>query len=631
MKPVETAAEPTAADVRGEGRMASRPGLPRTLLVAAWIALVAGAAELLVVGIRKGIFGEVLRISRQIVWLAPVGELMLLLPAALLLFAVGRLWSRAASLQAAVLTLGFLGCISVFLFTGFLHDIAILVLAAGCAWRGARAAERHPERFFRMVRRTAMPLLLLFAVLAGVVNLKIALDERRAVRALPAARPGAPNVVLIIWDTVRAASLSLLGHDRPTTPNLEALAERGVTFERAIATAPWTLPSHASMLTGAYPHRTSATWSRPLDGALPTLPEVLSRRGYATGAFAANVLYVQWENGLDRGFARFEDYRVTPGQALMSTGLGRRLITGRFGWETGMAVRLIDYRQFVGRKLGEQVNADFLAWRDGLDARPWFAMLNYFDAHLPYVPPAPFAGAFGVPRPHTTLLDRLRREWERDGFWDMPEEELAAEVAAYEESIAYLDAQLGTLVHALDERGELDNTLVIVTSDHGEEFGEHGDFEHGTNLYMEQLHVPLVVSMQGVVPDGLRVAEPVSIASIPATVMDLIGGESDTTFAAVPLTEVWAGTAGGPALAELTPGLSPKERMRALVLGEHHYIQNPGGEEELYDWRSDPAERSDLAADPGFLARRAELRALLDHALECLGLDCRRLPAGNSP
>jgi arylsulfatase A-like enzyme len=611
------------------GGSARAPSFPAFLLITIWLAFVAAAAELLVVGIRKGLFHEVLRISRQIVWLAPVGELMLLLPPALLLWLVGRVWRPAGSLRALVLVLGFLGGLGVLLFAGFLHDIAILVLAAGCAWQAARAAAREPARFIRLARRTTPALALVFVALAGVVNGKIALDERQAVRALPAAPANAPNVLLIIWDTVRGASLSLLGHDRPTSPNLEALAATGVTFERAIATAPWTLPSHASMLTGAYPHRTSASWTTPLDDALPTLAEVLARRGYATGAFAANVLYVQWENGLDRGFSRFEDYRVTPGQALMSTGLGRRLITGRFGWETGMAVRLLDYRQFVGRKLGAQVNEDFLEWRDDAGDRPWFAMLNYFDAHLPYVPPEPFAGRFGVPRPQTSLLDRIRREYERDGFWDMPAPELAAEVAAYEESIAYMDAQLDVLIDSLDAHGELDNTLIIVTSDHGEEFGEHGDFEHGTNLYMEQLHVPLVVSMPGEVPAGVRVTEPVSIAAIPATVMQLIGERADTTFAAVPLTEAWKeGVATAPALAELTPGLSPTQRMRALVLDELHYIRNPDGGEELYDWAADPAEQFDLAAEARLAPRREGLSALLDYALECRGFDCARRTVG---
>jgi arylsulfatase A-like enzyme len=291
-----------------------------------------------------------------------------------------------------------------------------------------------------------------------------------------------------------------------------------------------------------------------------------------------------------------------------------------------MAVRLLDYRQFVGRKLGAQVNEDFLAWRDRQAERPFFALLNYFDAHLPYVPPQPFAGAFGVPRPETTLLERIRREWQRDGFWDMPEAELAAEVAAYEESIAYVDAQLGALVAALEERGDLDNTLIIVTSDHGEEFGEHGDFEHGTNLYMEQLHVPLVVSFPGEVPAGVRVAGPASIGAIPATIMDLIESGDETAFPTWSLAHSWsAGGTKGLALAELTPGLSPRQRMNAAILDEHHYVRNPDGTEELYDWTVDAEERLDLAADTRFAGERARLSALLDDALKCRGFDCARL------
>src|SRR5690606_25421553 len=278
---------------RGESMRESldrtRSGATQLAIITFWLALATAAAELVIVGVRKGVFREVLRISRQIVWIAPIGELMLPLPTALLLWLLGRIWPRLATLRTILLVLGFQALISVFLFTGFLHDFAILPLAAGCAWQLARAAGGSPDRFLRLARRTTPVFAILFIALAGVVNLKIALDERRAVSALPEAPAGAPNVLLIIWDTVRAASLSLFGHDRPTSPNLEALAARGVSFDRAIATAPWTLPSHASMLTGAYPHRTSVTWTRPLDDALPTLPEVLARRGYLTGAFAANV------------------------------------------------------------------------------------------------------------------------------------------------------------------------------------------------------------------------------------------------------------------------------------------------------------------------------------------------------
>jgi arylsulfatase A-like enzyme len=349
----------------------------------------------------------------------------------------------------------------------------------------------------------------------------------------------------------------------------------------------------------------------------PTLAEVLAAHGYVTGAFSANLLYVHWESGLDRGFTRFEGYRTTPGQIFLSTALGRRIITGKHGWETGLVVRLAGYRDFVGRKRADDVNASVLEWIDDRGGRPYFAFLNYFDAHLPYMPPAPFAGRFGRPRPRPSLAERIRREWTRDGYWDMPAEELEAEIAAYQEAIAYLDDRLGRLLDTLERRGGLENTLIVLTSDHGEEFGEHGDYEHGSNLYMEQLHVPLVIAFPGRVPEGVRVAEPVSIRDVPATVMELLGLPPTQGFAGASLAGSWTGSATPrPAVAELAPGLRPEHRMRAVVAGRFHYVLNPAGRRELYDWVADPAERSNLIATSMGSAAARRLDALLGLVLQ---------------
>src|SRR5262249_1413595 len=128
----------------------------------------------------------------------------------------------------------------------------------------------------------------------------------------PAPPRGAKNVLLIVLDTVRAQSLSLYGYSRDTTPNLRRIAARGVRFDQALSTAPWTAPSHASMFTGRWPHELSIGWSRPLDATHPTLAEFLSARGYKTAGFVANTTYCSYETGLDRGFARYDDYDVTP-------------------------------------------------------------------------------------------------------------------------------------------------------------------------------------------------------------------------------------------------------------------------------------------------------------------------------
>ena len=136
--------------------------------------------------------------------------------------------------------------------------------------------------------------------------------------------PGARNVVLIVWDTVRASYLSLYGYQRDTTPNLAAWARKGVCFERAIAPAPWTFPSHSSFFTGQWPFRVNTQWQYTLDASHSTLAGYLSSRGYQTTAFVANIDSCNYETGLDRGFAHYEDFALTP-RSLVSRSVGGRV------------------------------------------------------------------------------------------------------------------------------------------------------------------------------------------------------------------------------------------------------------------------------------------------------------------
>ena len=148
---------------------------------------------------------------------------------------------------------------------------------------------------------------------------------RESGRPLPPAN--SPNVLLIVLDTVRADRLSLYGYERPTTPNLERLSKRGIRFDRARATAPWTLASHASMFTGHWPHELVTEWMTPLQGNLPMLAEYLGAHGYATAGFVANVLYCSQNSGLARGFTHYEDYILEKLAPLRTSGLVERTTT----------------------------------------------------------------------------------------------------------------------------------------------------------------------------------------------------------------------------------------------------------------------------------------------------------------
>jgi arylsulfatase A-like enzyme len=277
-----------------------------------------------------------------------------------------------------------------------------------------------------------------------------------------------------------------------------------MVFDRAIATSSWSLPSHASMFTGRQAEELNANWETPLDSRMPTLAEVLGSRGYRTVGFVGNVVLCSYESGLTRGFQWYEDYRVSWGTLAYSTAMGRVVIDDpRFR-------RLVGWYEAPWRKPAPGLTASLLHWIDGHRDRPFFGFVNYFDAHNPYL-----ADRFGAGGVRQDPLVGSETNWTPEG--------IAAERVAYEASIAAIDASLDGLFAGLERRGLRDNTLVILTSDHGEEFLEHGQMLHGSNLFMTSVHVPLVLLWPGRIPAGRRIAQAVSLRRIAATVEDLAG------------------------------------------------------------------------------------------------------------
>ena len=523
--------------------------------------------------------------------MAPVAYAVLFaVPAAGAALLAGRR-PRARWLPWLIGILTFLSAYSVLLLATTLYDSARLIVAAGLAVRLGTLAAQHEPRVRRWLAPVLATLALACLALGGGYNILISVRERRALAALPAARPGEPNILFLIWDTVRAPELELYGYPRPTTPNLDRLARRGVAFDYAISTAPWTLPSHAGMFTGLYPHQLSAGWTRPLDDRHPTIAEVLAAHGYVTAGFVANTFYTSRETGLARGMAHFEDFGFTPGNFLMSTALGRMLANDRPLREAMGNVQL------PGRKTADRIDGDFLRWLGRRPAgHPFFAFLNYYDAHSPYLPPAPYDTLFQAHR-----QDRKPLIWMG---WLMTPAQVRAERDAYDASIAYLDSRLGTLVDSLRARGLLDNTIVVLAADHGEEFGEHGVFTHGNSLYIPSLHVPLVIVGPGVSP-ARRVPHMVSLRDIPATLLDLAGIRR-SPFPGASLARFWReGPAErGPAVplvaevgkASNVPGRYPVAvgDMHSVFTDGFHLIIDGNGREELYDLRQDPGEKHDL-------------------------------------
>jgi arylsulfatase A-like enzyme len=580
------------------------------LLLAAWFGLLAGFLEV-VYTLRVKLVGDhwFVGLGRDFLWVVPLVTLLgFALPglafALLARFRPGGPWR-----ELALVAFAFLFVFDLLLVWNQLFVWAALLLAVGAGRQVGLALAARWDGLLRVVKGS-LAWALLAEVSLGILAVVPPLwSEQRGLAGLPAPPRGRPNVLFITLDTVRAQSTSLHGHERATTPELDRWAGRGVWFRHAISPAPWTLPAHAALFTGYYPHELSAGWGTPLGPDCPTLAEALRGRGYRTAGFVANHYYTTRETGLARGFLHFEDHKWRSGDCVNYCGLTRHLLGN------DVTRRQLDFYDLFGRKRAEDLNRDFLAWLGGQDkGRPFFAFLNYFDAHGPYLPPAPFDTRFGPPL--TGEEKRVISKWGllvKEGL-DPGVVETAER--AYDGSLAYLDHHVGRLLAELDRRGILDDTLVVITADHGEHFGEHGLFVHGNSLYHQLVHVPLVLIFPRRIAGGGCVAQPVSLRDLPATVMDLVGLGEESPFPGTSLAPCWEWKRAGPhptspvlciAPPIPEPCIRPNQGQSPVASGAHaslahegnYYIRNlRDGSEELYDLSADPEDTHDLADAP---------------------------------
>ena len=551
--------------------------------------------------------------SPHVAWMAPLGSVSAFLAVALLMIGLGRFLPRVRSAASVAFVMAFLAGASVLTIIPLLHVAAACLLAAGIAWQISRWAGRDSRNAVRLLRAGAawlVPAAIAIGVVGGAWQ---RVTELRALARLPGAAAGAPNVLLLILDTVRDENLSLYGYERETTPALSALARESVVFDRAWAPSPWTLPSHASIFTGHWPHEISADWLDRLDDAKPVLAEALAGNGYATAGFVANLIYTHRGWGLARGFSRYEDFPVSVGQVINSFSAGRIVSN------LAPLREALGFHDVLNRKLAGDLNRSLIRWIDRVDGgRPFFAFVNYFDAHEPLLPPAPWDRRFGPPGIEGPFRYSAQKVHPVDRYAWSPDR-IEAERNAYDGAIAYLDHSIGELLEELRRRGLLDNTLVIIVSDHGEQFGEHRLLAHGNSVYSQVVRVPLLMRLPGVVPAGVRAEGSASLVEIPATVMEVVTGHV-SPFPGASLSRFWAAAGRSPAadtaLAEVTGGFEEAEwepiargDVRSALVGRWHYILNADGREELYDVAADPAEERDLAGLPGSGPRLAEMRA----------------------
>jgi arylsulfatase A-like enzyme len=622
-----------------------RPKWLSFLILLAWCGLVSGLLEVGAIVLRKQLldFNRLYWMTRHFVWIIPLINLFVFLFLGLTLLVV--VWSRwPRDRWLAVRALCVLTVLPpIWAVSNRIIGPAGFVIALGVAARLVPPLERRAAGFQRLVRFSfpfvACAVPLIAATFWGLDELKV---WREAARPLP--QSGSPNVLLIVLDTVGANHLSLHGYNRPTSPTLDELGDRGIRFERMVATSSWSLPSHANMFTGRWPHELSPGFFTPLDRSYPTLAEFLGARGYATAGFIANYSYCASDSGLDRGFTTYQDYVFERLSFLSMAALFDRPLSGleaiyevlrnrvNFGL-LGSVVKLLTWQLKTNRKDAAVLNREFLDWLSSRSQpeRPFFAFLNYFDAHFPYEVPATGIHRFGV-RPRSNREYMVIHNWMGLIKTGPSPRQIGFALDAYDDCVAELDEQLGRLIDELDRRAVLERTWLIITSDHGESFGEKpGVFWHGTSLYQTQLHVPMVIIPPAGGPSPRVVTETASLRDLPATIVDVLGFSTGSPFPGSSFARFWDGSVmGSPnaaaseqVLSELVPmGLfgpnpfrwsyTPRWPIAALTLGDLSYIRRDGDvAEELYRVREDARALYDLASDRSMLPTLERMRSTL--------------------
>jgi arylsulfatase A-like enzyme len=447
----------------------------------------------------------------------------------------------------------------------------------------------------------------------GVVALS-GLTSRRAQASIRGGKPGARNVILVTVDTLRADALGCYGNRAAKTPNIDRLAHEGALFLHAQAASSWTLPSHASMFTGlTVPEHGADSFSLRLTASHATVAEVLRDDGFVTAAITSSIVTGQ-SCGLGRGFTYLDDEYGSPWRWLAGPGLLRKV--ARFfpildvpaeRRAAGVIRRALPFLQSAG----------------GL-----FLWLHFFDPHTDYDPPAPFCppGVRGAPGPFDgkgiplgdVNLGRLRKPDPVD---------LKRLRMLYDGEVAYVDSEIGRLRTAIDAAGAAGRTAILLVSDHGEAFLEHGRMIHAT-LHQEILRVPLIVWAPGVVPAGLMVPRVVRGVDVAPTVAELAGvrwrrGEAPE---AVSLLSVLRGEQETTLLArsdreeEIEPSVLVRES--SLLAWPSKLLVQARQPLQLFNLDSDPAERTNLALEEPRLV--TELMARLQAGRASLALTKRR-------
>jgi len=403
----------------------------------------------------------------------------------------------------------------------------------------------------------------------------------------PAPPERAPNVLLITLDALRKDRLACYGYDRLATPHLAAFAESGAKFEHAYSNSPWTLPSMASLITGRYPTICGVDAGHRLREGIPTLAERLRARGYRTEAYVTNI-FMHPEYGFARGF---DVYLMNGDLRLLYPLRG----TALYKWTVAAARaarrrsgRGYDNTTFNSRATGAALR------RLGSGGRPFFVWCHFMDPHGPYTPPRGYVADYaGLPAEEAYELmdDLLARGWGLDNL-PMEEAQVRKFEMLYDGEVAYVDEHFGKIMHALEAEGLADDTVVVVLNDHGEEFFDHGGFEHGHTLYPELIDMALLVRLPGHDLRAVAARRCVSQVDVVPSLMEALGFPPPRDVDGRSFLSGSEEVPGG-AFAEAVKRGTEKKAVRRR---EWLYIEDwESGSRELYNVAADPGTKNNLA------------------------------------
>lgn len=379
------------------------------------------------------------------------------------------------------------------------------------------------------------------------------------------------NLIIISIDTLRPDHLGCYGYHRDTSPNIDMLASEGVLFADVTSQSPWTLPSQASLFTSAYPSTHGLTREgKSLDPEFKTLAEYLKEEGYRTAAFTGGG-YMHRRFGLEQGFDVYMDRYVND-----------EVVQSHF-----LDVHWSTFRSKV------------LDWLRDSSSEPFFLFIHCYDVHKPYDPPAHYVRPF-YPACQGELISFVEhdevvfkeegRSAVRVAVDSLSDDQIDHLVSHYDGEVRRVDEEVGILLKVLDELDVRDETLVIVTSDHGEQFLEHGGLGHRSTLFQEELAVPLIMRLPAAFRPGRTVKKPVSVVDIMPTVLNLMSldGNNLTGIDLVPLLK--GEQVEYPILSEFIEG-----GLVALREGKFKLIVSKDGSPKLFDLEEDQSEQVDIS------------------------------------